>query len=131
VGVRFRVGSQPGVISVGRNDVPQKGTRILVTFSEKVTAAVAGEPWLDVQSLSDPSRPSSPCSLPTSVAPWNSVEAQCEALPNTDVLRVTVRSYLSADGTQMGQEAYYDLDPASLVASADGDQVLYVEPQTN
>jgi hypothetical protein len=131
VGVRFRVGSQPDVLSVRRSDYSGKGTYITVTFSEKVSAISADQPWLEVRSLSDPTLPTAPCRVPSYVMATDDAEATCELLPGNHILQVTVHAFVSADGLQSVPEAAYTSDPSALVTIPDGSRVLYVEPRIN
>jgi hypothetical protein len=131
VGVRFRVGSQPAVTAVSRTDTPGKGTTVQVSFSEKVSAATADQPWIEVRSLTDPALPSAPCTAPRLIMPTDSVPASCEALPANHVLEVKVRAFISADGSISVGESAYPLSPESLISLPDGTRVTYVEPLTN
>lgn len=128
VGVRFRVGSQPAVLSLRRAHYPGKATRVTVTFSEKVIAVAADLPWIEVQSLASPSA-SVLCSHAAYNQPVDTSDTSCGTIAESDVLLVTIRAFRSADGAQTVDESAHTLDPATLIQSPSGELVLYVEPR--
>jgi hypothetical protein len=130
VGVRFRVGTQPAVLSLRRSD-GSGWTDVQINFSEKVMAQKADEPWLEVRSLTNPSLPGASCGRPGPGEPVDSIRARCEALPRDDVLQATVRAFSSADGSKSVADATYQLDPPALLELPNGERALYIEPSIN